>query len=112
MLVNAGSFEGVRILGRKTVQYMTSDQIGTLRGPLYLPGPGYGFGGGFAVRLANGEAPKLGSVGDYNWIGTAGTIFSIDPKEDLTMVLMVQGLGQWVHYSRAIPTLVDQALEQ
>jgi CubicO group peptidase (beta-lactamase class C family) len=112
MLVNSGSFEGLRILGRKTVQYMTSDQIGTVRGPLYLPGPGYGFGGGFAVRLVNGEAPKLGSVGDYSWIGTAGTIFSIDPTEDLTMVLMVQGLGQWVHYSRAIPTLVDQALEQ
>jgi CubicO group peptidase (beta-lactamase class C family) len=112
MLLNRGNFEGVRILSPKTVQYMTNDQIGTLRGPIYLPGPGYGFGAGFAVRLVDGQAPKLGSVGDYNWIGTAGTVFSIDPKEELTEVLMVQGLGQWVHYGRAIPTLIEQAIEK
>jgi CubicO group peptidase (beta-lactamase class C family) len=91
---------------------MTSDQIGTVRGPIYVPGPGYGFGLGVAVRVANGQAPQLGSVGDYRWIGTAGTIFWVDPKEDITAVLMIQGLGQWAHYGREIPTLVYQAMDR
>src|SRR5262249_34048909 len=47
--------DGVSILGPETVKYMTSEQIGTVRGPLYLPGPGYGFGLGFAVRLSVGQ---------------------------------------------------------
>jgi CubicO group peptidase (beta-lactamase class C family) len=111
MLINGGRFGSVRILGPKTVKYMTSDQIGAVRGPTYLPGPGYGFGLGFAVRLTEGQAPEPGSVGNYGWVGTAGTIFWVDPKEDLTGVLMIQGLGLWPHYTRAIPTLIYQAME-
>ena len=112
MLINGGRFGDMRILGPKTVQYMTSDQIGAVRGPIYLPGPGYGFGLGFAVRLTDGQAPQLGSVGNYSWGGTAGTIFWIDPKENLTVVLMIQGLGQFFHNSKAIPTLVYQSIER
>jgi CubicO group peptidase (beta-lactamase class C family) len=112
MLINGGRADGVRILAPKTVQYMTSDQIGTVRGPIYVPGPGYGFGLGVAVRATEGQAPQLGSVGEYGWIGTAGTIFWVDPKEDLTAVLMIQGLGQWPHYARVIPTLVYQSIER
>jgi CubicO group peptidase (beta-lactamase class C family) len=112
MLINGGRFGDVRILGPKTIQYMTSDQIGAVRGPIYLPGLGYGFGLGLAVRLTDGQAPQPGSVGSYRWIGTAGTIFWVDPKENLTTVLMIQGLGEWVHYSRAIPTLVYQSIER
>jgi CubicO group peptidase (beta-lactamase class C family) len=112
MLINGGRFGEVRILGPKTVQYMTNDQIGAVRGPTYLPGPGYGFGLGFAVRLTEGRAPEAGSVGNYGWVGTAGTVFWVDPKENLTAVLMIQGLGLWPHYSRAIPTLVYQSIER
>src|SRR5258708_17017322 len=61
MLINGGRFGNARILGPKTVQYITSDQIGAVRGPIYLPGPGYGFGLGFAVRLTDGQAPQPGS---------------------------------------------------
>jgi CubicO group peptidase (beta-lactamase class C family) len=110
MLVNHGSFDGVRILGPETVKYMTSDQIGTVRGPLYLPGPGYGFGLGFAVRLSVGQAPYPGSEGDYSWGGAAGTIFWVDPKEDLTAVFMTQRFRAFVHYGRLIRTLVYQSI--
>jgi CubicO group peptidase (beta-lactamase class C family) len=86
--------------------YMTSDQIGAIRGPFYGPGPGYGFGLGFAVRLTAGQAPYAGTVGDYGWQGTAGTIFWVDPKEDLTAVLMVQRVGSFVHNFQLTRALV------
>jgi CubicO group peptidase (beta-lactamase class C family) len=89
---------------------MTSDQIGTVRGPLYLPGPGYGFGLGFAVRLSAGQAPYPGSEGDYFWGGSAGTVFWVDPKEDLTAVFMTQRFGVVFHYIRLIRTLVYQSI--
>ncbi|HYZ39301.1 MAG TPA: serine hydrolase domain-containing protein [Stellaceae bacterium] len=111
MLINRGSFDGIGILGPKTVQYMTSDQIGTVRGPLYLPGPGYGFGIGFAVRLMVGQAPFPGSEGDYGWGGSAGTVFWVDPKEDLAAVFMAQRFGAAAHYSRLMRTLVYQSIE-
>jgi CubicO group peptidase (beta-lactamase class C family) len=110
MLINRGSFDGVSVLGPETVRYMTSDQIGTVRGPLYLPGPGYGFGLGFAVRLTAGQAPYPGSEGDYGWVGSAGTVFWVDPKEDLTAVFMAQRFGVWPHYNRLIRTLVYQSI--
>jgi hypothetical protein len=59
---------GTRILGSKTVAYMTSDHLGTtvVPGPYYLPGPGYGFGLGFAARRDAGGSPFAGSPGEYN----------------------------------------------
>ncbi|MCP4297018.1 MAG: beta-lactamase family protein [Proteobacteria bacterium] len=52
MLLNGGQLDGVRILGKNTVEYMRSDHLGSIpkKGPGYFPGPGYGFGLGFAVR--------------------------------------------------------------
>src|SRR5207344_982419 len=90
MLLNGGELGGVRIVSRKTVEYMTSDHLGAIRGPA----PGYGFGLGFAVRLADGQSPSEGSAGDYNWGGAAGTYFWVDPKERLVAVWMMQAPGQ------------------
>ena len=68
MLINGGTLDGKRYLGPKTIAYMTSDHLGSAvnPGPLYLPGPGYGFGLGFAVRKDTGVAGTPGSIGDYN----------------------------------------------
>ncbi|MFP5406438.1 MAG: serine hydrolase domain-containing protein, partial [Gammaproteobacteria bacterium] len=52
ILLNGGELEGVRLLSPETVGFMLSDHLAGVRGPAYLPGPGYGFGLGFAVRLA------------------------------------------------------------
>ena len=113
MLLNRGSLDGARILGRKTVEYMTSDHLGTQIAPgqSYSPGPGYGFGLGFAVRKETGLAGMTGSAGDYNWGGAYGTGFWVDPKEELTVVFMAQAPGPIrVHYRQLLKTLVLQAI--
>jgi CubicO group peptidase (beta-lactamase class C family) len=92
MLLNRGALDGVRLLGRKTVDYMTSDHLGTSIAPgaAYLPGTGYGFGLGFAVRRETGVASLTGSAGDYSWGGAFGTFFWVDPREELVVVYMSQ----------------------
>ena len=64
MLANRGILDGTRLLGRKTVECMTADHLGTAigTGTDYIPGPGYGFGLGFAVRRAAGVADLNGSA--------------------------------------------------
>ncbi len=114
MLLNRGSLDGARLLGRKTVEYMTADHLGpavTGAGD-YLPGPGYGFGLGFAVRRETGQASLTGTAGDYNWGGAYGTAFWIDPKEQLVVVSMTQAPGAIrVHYRQLLKSFVLQAIE-
>jgi CubicO group peptidase (beta-lactamase class C family) len=106
MLLNGGELGGVRILSRKTLDYMTSDHLGTMRGP----GPGYGFGLGFAVRHADGLSATNGSGGDYNWAGYGGTYFWVDPKERLIGVWMMQAPNQRNYYRELFRNMVYGAL--
>jgi CubicO group peptidase (beta-lactamase class C family) len=95
MLANGGTLDGARIIGKKTLELMTSDHLGP---EVKVTGtqiqPGHGFGLGFAVRKEAGMAPYHGSVGSYFWGGAAGTQFWVDPKEDLWALIMVQAPGQ------------------
>jgi len=86
MLADSGEFAGKRLLGNKTIDFMTADHT------LVRPGrpPGLGFGLGFEVRTSVGDAGLPGSVGEYGWAGNAGTLFWIDPKEQLIAIYMVQ----------------------
>ena len=115
MLLNGGELDGVRILSRKAVELMTSDQLGSAiaRGPLYFPGPGYGFGLGVRVRIAAGEAASLGSVGDYAWDGVYGTTLFVDPKERLIAIWMMQrtNLPADVYFWRRMRAVVYSAIE-
>jgi CubicO group peptidase (beta-lactamase class C family) len=112
MLLNGGTLDGRRILGPKTVAYMTSDHLGSAIAttPLYLPGPGFGFGLGFAVRTAAGVSPYAGSVGEYNWGGAGGTYFWVDPKEDLFVVFMMQSPKQRVPYRGLLKDMIYAAI--
>jgi len=94
MMLNGGVLDGKRLLGRKTVELMTSDHLGGIPSVNDLLPAGHGFGLGFAVRLQAGISPIAGSAGLYFWGGMAGTTFFIDPKEELYAVLMVQAPGQ------------------
>src|SRR5262249_44055935 len=69
MLLNGGTLDGKRYLSPKPIAYMTSDHTAGVitPGPYYLPGPGYGFGLGFAVRKESGVSAAAGSAGEYNW---------------------------------------------
>ncbi|MEP7274635.1 MAG: serine hydrolase domain-containing protein, partial [Acidobacteriota bacterium] len=86
MLIGGGQYGGKRLLSRKTVELMSSDNLGSI--PIGMAG--YGFGLGFAVSKAPGEAGMMGSPGEYNWGGAAGTKFWIDPKEELIGIFMIQ----------------------
>jgi CubicO group peptidase (beta-lactamase class C family) len=99
MLVNGGELDGVRILGRKTVELMSLNHLpdnGELK-DFAAPG-GYGEigfeGVGFGLTMAVGLGPvatqTVGSAGDFYWGGAASTAFWVDPAEDLTVVFMTQ----------------------
>ena len=112
MLQNGGILDGHRILSPTTVAFMTSDHLGQIGpGPAaYLPGPGYGFGIGFAIRRQGGVAAAERSAGDYYWLGAAGTSFWNDPNQHLTVVFMVQAPSQLFHYSALLRNMVYAAL--
>jgi CubicO group peptidase (beta-lactamase class C family) len=112
MLLNGGTLDGIRIIGRKTLHLMASDHLGSsvkLVSPM-LP-PGHSFGLGFAVRTLDGMAPFAGSVGQFFWSGIAGTFFWIDPKEELFAVFMSQGPGQREYFRTLVRSLVYAAVE-
>jgi CubicO group peptidase (beta-lactamase class C family) len=88
MMLNGGELEGARILGRKTVELMTANHTGDL--PLWLPGPGYGFGLGYRVVKDIGVTGQAGSPGAYGWGGAFCTYFEVDPKEELIGIVMTQ----------------------
>jgi CubicO group peptidase (beta-lactamase class C family) len=93
MLRRGGSLDHVHVLGRKSVEFITADQLGPQvnadnlwSGWSYLDG--YGFGLTVAVRRTTGLGGMPGSPGDFNWGGGGGTYFWVDPKEELSAVLM------------------------
>ena len=110
MLLGNGRLGSTRLLGRKTIELMTSDHLGTISGAADLLPPGYGFGLGFAVRTHPGMAPFPGSVGNYFWGGAAGTTFWVDPAERLYAVLMIQAPVQREHYRVLFRDMVYAAI--
>ena len=89
MLLNGGEYNGQRLLGRMTVNAMITNQIGTGK-PVYIRGDGYGFGLGFAVLTDPSKSPDALSIGTFTWGGANGTLFWIDPQEDLIGIMMIQ----------------------
>lgn len=111
MMLNKGHLDGVRILSRETVEYMTSDHIPGLQGnPFPTTGPGYGFGLGFGVRRQEGVSWVPGSTGDYMWAGAGGTSFTIDPKEKIVAVFMAAAPTPRLHTRFLFKNLVYGAL--
>ena len=117
MLLNGGVIDGKRVLSPKTVQFMTSDHLGTeIKNNVAgteAGRAGYGFGLGVAVRTVPGVAAINGNVGDYTWNGANGTLFWADPKEQLVVVTMTAGPGEIRKYYREqMAALVYGAMEK
>jgi CubicO group peptidase (beta-lactamase class C family) len=117
MMMNGGELDGVRVLSRTTVKLMTSDHLGDFirqtpqPGELLLGTKGYSFGLGFAVRSGDGVAGVPGSAGEFMWAGYAGTYFWVDPKEQVTAVLMTQAASpQRAYFRKLVKQLVYQAI--
>lgn len=79
----------VRILSRKTVEFMTANHL-TALGGAHRFNPAMGFGLGVEMRVDHGKASYLGSVGQFGWYGAATTYCQIDPKERIVAVALSQ----------------------
>jgi CubicO group peptidase (beta-lactamase class C family) len=115
MLLGHGRLGDRRILGRKTVEYMLSNQLGpTVKNLIGNADPtraDYGFGLGLAVRTTPGIVRMMGSVGSFSWPGASGTDWWVDPKEELAVVYLSHAPGpiRW-HYRQVINAMVYQAI--
>lgn len=91
MLLGGGELDGVRILSRKSVELMSTNHLSAEQLKDYNWDTQRGYGYGLAVRvMMHPEIAGYGSVGEFAWDGMAGTWFSVDPKEDMVSVFMVQ----------------------
>jgi CubicO group peptidase (beta-lactamase class C family) len=103
------------VLGR-VIEVVSGQALSQHLGPqvtrteLYLPGPGYTFGLGFAVRTEAGMAPFEGSIGEYFWGGAGGTYMWVDPGADLIVVFGMQSPKQRTLYRSVLRNLVFGAV--
>ncbi len=105
MLLNGGSYNGRRIIGRKTLEIMTDNHI---EGLPYAPGNGFGLG--FGVRTDVSDSKISGSEGVFYWGGAFNTYFFVDPEEELVAVLMTQHFPYTDFYSSKLRQFVYSAI--
>ena len=99
MILNGGELDDVRILGKKTIEYMTMNHLHngtkdmasmTISSFEQVAPEGSGFGLGFSVILSPVTAGVIGSPGEYSWGGMASTAFWIDPVEEMIVIFLTQ----------------------
>lgn len=120
MMRNGGELDGVRILGPKTVKYMATNHLdasmtggGSGEQPtLGTPLRGFGFGLGFGLVTDTAASGVIGSVGEFNWGGAAGTVFWIDPVEQMVVVGMIQLMGSPYPFRSDLRVATYQALTE
>lgn len=119
MVRRGGELDGVRLLSPRTVKYMASNHLpnnmdlSQFGRPLFSETTydGVGFGLGFSVTIDPIKAKVPGSLGEHGWGGAASTTFSIDPVEEMSVVMMTQLMpsSSWPLRSQ-LKQLVHQAL--
>ncbi len=112
MLLNGGELEGVRILGRKTVDMMVGNHSGSMIIP--MTGRGYHWGLGVATFHGREARARIISVGTYGWGGAAGTFYWADPQEQMLGVVLTQVTNAGVmpnnNYQETFQRMAYQAL--
>ena len=117
---NGGELDGQRILSPKTVSYMAQNHLpasissgGNGEQPtLGSPLRGFGFGLGFGLVTDPAAGGVMGSAGEFNWGGAAGTVFWIDPVEEITVVGMIQLMGSPYPFRSDLKVATYQALTE
>ena len=122
MMRNGGELGGARILGEKTVKYMAKNHLtasitasGAGESPVSILGErdlGAGFGLGFGVVADTVKTGVLGSNGEFSWGGAAGTVFWIDPVEEMVVVGMIQLMGSPWNLRSDLKVAVYQAITE
>jgi CubicO group peptidase (beta-lactamase class C family) len=117
MLRRKGELNGQRILGRKTIAFMTRNHLpgdlAEMGQPTFCETTyeGIGFGLGMSVMLDPAKAKIIGTPGEYAWGGYASTAFWIDPVEDLTVIFLTQLIPSSAYpIRRELRVLTYQAL--
>ena len=117
MVRRGGELDGVRLLSPKTVEFMTANHLpaaveggGSGENPFGQGASGFGFGLGWGVVTDQVAARVLGSAGDYNWGGAAGTVFWVDPVEDMVVIGMIQLMGSPWPLRAELKVLANQAI--
>ena len=82
LFLNKGEYNGVRLLGRKTVELMLTNQT---QPPITTQ-----FGLGFALETEKNDYQSIYSLGTFSWGGAFNSQYWADPKEKIVMVLMKQ----------------------
>jgi CubicO group peptidase (beta-lactamase class C family) len=97
MLLGRGQLEGVRVLGARTVAYMTRNhlpggaELASFGNPIGEEAEaGLGFGLGFSVVTDPASMRVSSSAGEYGWGGAASTVFWVDPVEEMTVLFFTQ----------------------
>ena len=120
MLLNQGEINGERIIGRKTLQYMTSNHLPNGKDLTEMsesafsetPYAGVGFGLGFSVMLDPLKSQTLSDIGEFGWGGMASTVFFINPKEDMLVIFLTQLVPSSTYQvRRELRSLVYSALK-
>jgi CubicO group peptidase (beta-lactamase class C family) len=112
MLLNGGELNGVRLLSPWTVNLMITNHTGDF--PIYIKGAdAYGFGLGFSMVTDPDKSRQSLTPGTFGWGGAWGTVFWIDPTEELISILMVQ-ISSYNHFTlrQDFPNLVMQAITE
>lgn len=108
MLLNKGTFQGQRLLSRKSVEIMTQNHLGDI---IFPWSSGTGFGLGFSTVENLGARGILGSYGEFGWGGAYHTTYWVDPKERLTVVYLTQLIpARKVDDHQKLRPLIYQAL--
>ena len=117
-----GELNGVRILGPNTLRYMRMNHVpasiassgSSGEQPQYnsVPVAGFGFGLGFGLVTNTAASGVMGSTGEYYWGGAAGTVFWIDPVENIVVVSMMQLMNGWPSYRPDLRVATYQAISE
>jgi CubicO group peptidase (beta-lactamase class C family) len=120
MLLNGGSLDGRRVIGSRTLQFMTSNHLpGGVDMAQFATGSfsetayqGVGFGLGFATKLDPVRNGFPASAGSYFWGGLASTLFWVDPQEDLVVLFLTQLIpSSTFNFRGQLESIIYAALE-
>ena len=120
MLLNKGELNGVRVIGRKTLEYMIMNHLPDGKDLTEMsesafsetPYAGVGFGLGFSVMTDPAKSQTLSDVGEFGWGGMASTVFFINPKEDMLVIFLTQLVPSSTYQvRRELRSLVYSALK-
>lgn len=117
MVRRGGELDGARLLSPRTVDFMVANHLPatiTGGGTGEQPGAGaasaFGFGLGWGVNVDPVAAGVPSSLGDYSWGGAAGTVFWIDPVQDMVVIGMIQLMGSPWPLRPDLQVLANQAI--